>query len=412
MRGMGRTARLLLPWLACAALLSSCRSVPDTLVALPPTSSLLAVDVEFPFPMNRDPSLVQAFFVKAPLRDGMDELPELIPATFVKGSRAYLLDPEPGAYGLVAVSAEFAPPWNLDPIAGVTDTVWSGTSSDAMIFPAELIERTLTTVAAGEVAFIGLLRVRRGDHISAHAVPRDDLQRRIAERIRPGVTSESGISAWLMRARVVDLENTTLSGDAADRSAFLAAALADLGASPWAAVIARAAGAGETRVARPGAPAPAIESPADLTVRADADRAALSPAPTWKAVAPKSHPTVAAPQASAADVEAAAAHASAAVPAPEPLPLAPRPQPFPGVPPDSPFAKIERGMQHDEVEKILGSPDRRIDYVTSKAWIPFYDGPDANLRDWIYTGRGRVVFSLHRGSLTVIDVAYDPDQRR
>jgi hypothetical protein len=328
----------------------------------------LAVDVEFPFPLNRDPSLVHAFFARAPLRDGMDELPELIPATFVKGSRAYLLDPEPGTYCLVAVTAEFAPPWNLDPIAGVSDTVWSGTSADAMIFPAELMHRTTTTIAPGDVAFIGVLRVRRGDHINAQAVPRDELQRRIAERVRPGVTSESGLRGWLKRARVVDLENTSLSDDPADRSAFLAAALADLGDSPWAGVIARAAASGETRVAGP--------------------------------------------QASPADVEASTVNASAALPEPEPMPLVPRPQPFPSVPPDSPLAKIERGMRHDEVQKILGDPDRRFDYVTAKAWIPFYDGPDANLRDWIYAGRGRVVFSLHKGALTVIDVVYDPDQQR
>ena len=67
-------------------------------------------------------------------------------------------------------------------------------------------------------------------------------------------------------------------------------------------------------------------------------------------------------------------------------------------------------MRYDEVRGILGSPDGRIDRLTAKAWIPFYNGPGANLREWIYEGRGRVVFSLYEGSLEVVDVVYDPDQ--
>jgi hypothetical protein len=48
--------------------------------------------------------------------------------------------------------------------------------------------------------------------------------------------------------------------------------------------------------------------------------------------------------------------------------------------------------------------------VTAKAWIPFYSGPGANLRDWTYEGKGRVVFSLYKGKLEVVDVVYDPDE--
>jgi len=392
------------------ALLSGCQSVPGTDVSISPKSSLLAVDVVFPAPLSRDPSLVQVFLMKGPIHNGLDELPEVIPATFVKESRAYLLDPEPGTYSVVAVTAEYAPPWNYHRIAGVTDTVWSGTSSDAMIFPAELIHRTRTTVAPGDVAFMGALRVRRGDHINAHAVPRDDLQKRIAERIRPGVTSASGLSGWLKRTRTVDLEKTSLSNEQADRKAFFGAALADLGDSPWAGVIAREAPSGETRVARPGTPAPRFKSPAKGAVKNNAGSAAQSAAPIPGAVAAKPQPTIADPQAAPAEVESTAAEATAPTPEPEPLPLAPKPQPFPGVPPDSLLAKIELGMEHDEVRRILGSPDGRIDRLTTKAWIPFYNGPDANLRDWIYKGRGRVVFSLYEGSLEVIDVVYDPNQ--
>jgi hypothetical protein len=378
---MSRTAgstRHLLLGLAFAALLSGCQTVPGPQASLPPTSSLLAVDVLFPLPLSRDPSLVQAFFLKGPIPDAADEFPELIPATFVKRSRAYLLDPEPGAYSVVAVTAEYAPPWNRNPIDGVTNTVWSGTSSDAMIFPAELIRRTTTLVAPGNVVFMGVLRVRRGDHINANALPQDDLQKWIAERLRPGVTTESGLRGWLKRTRMIELERTSLDDQPADRRAFFAAARADLGDSPWAGVLPRDATPAETPVARPRTPVPRFEprvkSPAKSAVKQDADRPARSP-----------------------------------VPIPEPA-VAPEPHRFPGVPPDSMLAKIELGMRHDQVETILGSPDERIDRLTAKAWIPFYNGPDANLRDWIYEGKGRVVFSLYKGALEVIDVIYDPDQ--
>lgn len=445
MRRAAGTSRRLLPWLTLVALLSGCRSAPVAQVSISPASSLLAVDVLFPAPLSRDPSLVQAFLMKGPVPDGADELPELIPATFVKGSRAYLLDPEPGSWSVVAVTAEYAPPSNYHAIDGVTDTVWSGTSSDAMIFPAELIQRTTTRVAPGEAAFVGVLRVRRGDHINANAVPQDDLQKQIAERIRPGVTSESGLSGWLMRARGVDLEETSLSNQPADRQAFLEAALVDLGVSPWAEVIARAKPSGDSLVARPRARLPRSQSPPKAPVKIEAKSVAPSPAPIPEAVAARPQPTVAEPQAApqAAPPEVSTAEPQAAppeiestiatpaeveptvatpaeaestlataIPEPEPLPVAPTPKPFAGVPPDSPLAQIELGMNHDEVREILGSPDGRIDRLTAKAWNPFYNGPDANRREWIYAGRGRVVFSLYEGSLEVIDVVYDPSQEK
>jgi hypothetical protein len=182
-------------------------------------------------------------------------------------------------------------------------------------------------------------------------------------------------------------------------------------------------------------------------VKIEAESAAPSQAPIPEAVAAKPQPTVAepqiAPQAAPPEVESTAQPqaappevestmatpaeaeptvatpaeaestlATAAIPEPEPLPVAPTPKPFAGVPPDSPLAQIELGMNHDEVREILGSPDGRIDRLTAKAWNPFYNGPDANRREWIYAGRGRVVFSLYEGSLEVIDVVYDPSQEK
>jgi len=88
---------ILMPLLTLAAVGLGCQSVPTANVTtLPPASSLLAVDIRFPAPWNREASLVQVYFVRKPDDDRADKLPELINATFVKWHRAYLLDPEPG----------------------------------------------------------------------------------------------------------------------------------------------------------------------------------------------------------------------------------------------------------------------------------------------------------------------------
>jgi hypothetical protein len=374
------TARFLLLWVALVPFLSACQST-ATGVSISSKSSLLAVDVLYPFPLSRDPSLVQVFLVRGPIHGGLEELPELIPASFVKRSRAYLLDPEPGTYSLVAVTSAVAPPWNEYPVAGgVTRTVWSGDIGHAVIFPAELIHRTRTTITSGGVAFMGALRVRRGDRINADAVFEDDLQRRIAEQIRPGVTSESGLAGRFTMTWMVDLEETSLSNEPGDRESFFDDALTDLGASPWAGVIARAASR-EAPAAGSRTPAPSPESSVPI------------------------------PEAAAATPQSAVPSPKAATPEPEASPPSPKQRRFPGLPPGSPLAEIEFGMSHEDVRRILGDPDDRSYRVTAKAWIPFYNGPGAHLVDWIYDGEGRVVFSLHDGSLEVLDVVHDPDER-
>jgi len=332
------------------------------------------VDVVFPVPLGRDPDLVQVFFVRGSIHRGSQELPEFIGASFVKGSRAYLLDPEPGTYSLVAVTSAVAAPLRERPVAGgVTATTLSGTIADATIFPAELIERTRTAIGTGSVAFMGALRVVDGERINANAVFQDELQKRIAERIRPGASSESGLSSWFTRAWMPDLEETSLSDGAADRRAFLEAALTDLDDSPWTQVIARAL----------------PREPAMAGSRTPATR----------------------PESASVTPEVEGAKPQPAVTQPKPSPPSPERRRVPGIPSDSPLAGIELGMSYGEVRRILGDPDDRIDRTTAKAWIPFYTGPGAHLRDWIYQGRGRAAFSLHGGSLHVVDVVYDPGQK-
>jgi hypothetical protein len=74
------------------------------------------------------------------------------------------------------------------------------------------------------------------------------------------------------------------------------------------------------------------------------------------------------------------------------------------------FGKINEGMSDADVAKILGQPTDRHDYVNGKAFIPYYYGSDTSRSDWIYKGKGHVVFSRNRynGALSVIEVIYDP----
>jgi len=81
-------------------------------------------------------------------------------------------------------------------------------------------------------------------------------------------------------------------------------------------------------------------------------------------------------------------------------------------PAGSKLARVEVGMNDSKVRSILGEPDDANAYMTGKAWIPFYYGPDTHRTDWMYEGQGRVVFSRNRwsGGLSVIRVLYNPDE--
>jgi hypothetical protein len=82
-------------------------------------------------------------------------------------------------------------------------------------------------------------------------------------------------------------------------------------------------------------------------------------------------------------------------------------------PASSKLAKVQPDMNDIEVRKIMGEPDDANAYMTGKAWIPFYYGPDTARTDWMYKGQGRVVFSRNRysGGLKVIRVLYNPNEQ-
>jgi hypothetical protein len=361
---------------------------------------------------------VQVFFVRGAIPAGSEELPELIPASFVKKSRAYLLDPEPGTYSLVAVTSDLAPIWNRHPVAGgVTRTVSSAELGQVVPFPAELIQRTKIVVGSGDVTFMGALQVRRSDRINANAVLQDDLQKGIAERIRPGVTSRSGLAGWVSTTWMVDLEETSISTEAADRNAFFEGALADLGDSPWAQVIVRAeppeVPAARTKIP---APDPTAATPSEKAATPDSNATpprpnAPPPLPTPEPEAAKANvpapPSLPAPEVS--KPENAEPVSQPATREPTESPPEPERRIVAGIPPDSPLAQIEIEMHHGKVRRILGDPDDRVERLTRKSWIPFYNGPGARLIDWVYEGMGRVVFSPHTGTLRVYDVVYDPN---
>ncbi len=76
------------------------------------------------------------------------------------------------------------------------------------------------------------------------------------------------------------------------------------------------------------------------------------------------------------------------------------------------LAAIEPGMTSSQVVEIIGPPTREQNYITGKAFIPFYFGPDASRVDFKYAGVGRVVFSRNRysGQLKVIRAEVDESE--
>ena len=87
---------------------------------------------------------------------------------------------------------------------------------------------------------------------------------------------------------------------------------------------------------------------------------------------------------------------------------------YPPPPANSPFAKIQPGMSEQEVAKIVGFPDDSHAYITGKAFIPWYFGPDQSRFVGYYKGKGRIVFSggnqWGAGRGKVVRVEYDPTE--
>jgi len=80
-------------------------------------------------------------------------------------------------------------------------------------------------------------------------------------------------------------------------------------------------------------------------------------------------------------------------------------------PAGSRLAGVHQGMRPEEVQKIAGAPTTIRPYITGKAFIPWYFGPDRTRTAYYYKGQGRVIFSGDGGlgtNSTVLQVEYDP----
>ena len=76
------------------------------------------------------------------------------------------------------------------------------------------------------------------------------------------------------------------------------------------------------------------------------------------------------------------------------------------------FAKLQIGMQMDEVTSLIGGPDNLIRHETGKRWIPFYFGPDAQRVQALYRGEGCLTYTAGNvfggGGNTLIRITATP----
>jgi hypothetical protein len=101
-------------------------------------------------------------------------------------------------------------------------------------------------------------------------------------------------------------------------------------------------------------------------------------------------------------------------PSPQPAAQQQAAPPAAAAPASSPMAKVKEGMTEPQVAAILGVPDDSNAYITGKAFIPFYYGPDQSRFACYYRGKGRVIFAggnqWGAGRGKVIHVEYDPSE--
>lgn len=187
------------------------------------------------------------FFVRTDAEHGLVQ-DKFLPADYVSGNRAYLLNVVPGEYAAVACTNR--DPGAKVPFLGALQDVTkraSGENPNFMTyFSSEVAESTRVAVGAGEFAFAGNFHVRQGSMKSA-----DPVQKHYAELIR-GPNGHAGRAEETKRDDVA-------------RRTFLAAAKEDLAEGGWSELILAAANPAEKH-------APVSQSPVALA-RALVDRA-------------------------------------------------------------------------------------------------------------------------------------------
>jgi hypothetical protein len=87
---------------------------------------------------------------------------------------------------------------------------------------------------------------------------------------------------------------------------------------------------------------------------------------------------------------------------------------YPPPPANSKMAQITPDMREPQVMKIMGPPDDSKAYITGKAFIPWYFGPDTSRFAAYWKGQGRVIFmggnAWGGGRGKVVRVEYDPGE--
>jgi hypothetical protein len=79
---------------------------------------------------------------------------------------------------------------------------------------------------------------------------------------------------------------------------------------------------------------------------------------------------------------------------------------------NSKFAKLQIGMQMEEVTALIGGPDNMVRHETGKRWIPFYFGSDAQRIQTLYRGEGCLTYTAGNvfggGGNTLIRITATP----
>ena len=81
-------------------------------------------------------------------------------------------------------------------------------------------------------------------------------------------------------------------------------------------------------------------------------------------------------------------------------------------PGSGPLASVRPGMNPTQVEQLVGAPTSVRPFITGKAFIPWYFGPDRTRTAFYYKGQGRVIFSGDpvNANSRVVEVQYDPSE--
>ena len=97
-----------------------------------------------------------------------------------------------------------------------------------------------------------------------------------------------------------------------------------------------------------------------------------------------------------------------------PIGCAPQPARVPQAPgpASGPLAAVRPGMDAAQVQRLVGAPTSERPFITGKAFVPWYFGPDRTRTAYYYKGQGRVIFSgdpVNTNS-RVVEVQYDPSE--